>query len=469
MKIALTYIGEVSVKPTAGKGEAKAEADPVAGRLMQTNPVMEAIGNAKTVRNNNSSRFGKHFDIQFDEKGSILGAFTSIYLLEKPRITEHMKGERNYHVFYMLCKAGPDVRDPVQVVEWQKYKICSQLGTVAEVTSWNDNAEFKDMHAAYLKLGFSEVQRNELYLMLSFCLQLGNVDFEENDAGEGCLITTPEQLELAAEILQVGPEDLGTAITSKTMGGGVIEVFVKPLEARQANVARNSLIQHTYCLVFDWCVDVVNDYIAVSNADFAVGVLDIFGFENFVLNSFPQLCINFTNESLHNLFIEHVFKLEQETYSREEVDWQFVEYEDNQPTIDLIAKRPVCIYGLLDEGCATGSGTDASVLANYNGVFKDPKKHKSYIKPKKSADKCFCVAHYAGEVTYDITGFVEKNKDELSTDIEELLIVKTKFETLMSLAKRDQEKKADAEAAKATAKKSKGGAGKKKKTVSRTP
>jgi hypothetical protein len=469
MKIALTYIGEVSVKPGAGKGGGdKAEADPVAARLMMTNPIMEAIGNAKTVRNNNSSRFGKHFDMQFDEKGSILGAFTSIYLLEKPRITEHMKGERNYHIFYMICKAGPEVRDPVNCKEWQQYQICSQLGTVAEVTSWNDNAEFKDMHIAYIKLGFSEQQRTELYMLFSFCLQLGNVNFEENDAGEGCLITTPEQLELSAEMLQVGPEDLGTAITSKTMGGGVIEVFIKPLEIRQANGARNSLIQYIYCLLFDWCTDVVNDFIAVANSDFCIGVLDIFGFENFVLNSFPQLCINFTNESLHNLFIEHVFKLEQETYIREEVDWQFVEYEDNQPTIDLISKRPVCLMGLLDEGCATGSGTDASVLSNYNGVFKDPKKHKNYIKPKKSADKCFCVSHYAGEVTYDITGFVEKNKDELSADIEELLCVKTKFETLQGLTKRDLEKKADADAAKASGKKSKGGGGKKKKTVSRT-
>ena len=214
MKICLTYIGEIS-KPGANT---KPGEDAVSDKLMQTNPVMEAIGNAKTVRNNNSSRFGKHFDIQFEEKGSILGAFTSSYLLEKPRITEHMKGERNYHVFYMVCKAAPEIREPVMVKEWQNYNICSQLGTVAEarvsptrrpptrsvgcpplctvqadatillrpppcrstplsscraqMTSWNDNAEFKDMHAAFLKLGFSEPQRKELYLVLSTCLQV---------------------------------------------------------------------------------------------------------------------------------------------------------------------------------------------------------------------------------------------------------------------------------------------------------
>ena len=397
-----------------------------------------------------------------------MGAFTSTYLLEKPRITEHMRGERDYHIFYMVCKSDSSIRDEVNIKEWMTYKICSQPGTVAEVNSWNDNAEFKDMHAAYILLGFSQQQRKELYTMISFCLNAGNVEFEDNENGEGCMITTPETLELAAELIQVAPEDLGQAITSKTMGGGVIEVFIKPLEARQANLARSSTIQYVYCLVFDWCVDVVNDYIAVTSCDFAIGILDIFGFENFVLNSFPQLCINFTNESLHNLFIEHVFKLEQETYIREEVDWQFVEYEDNQPTIDLISKRPVCIYGLLDEGCSSGAGTDSSVLSNFNGVFKDPKKHKSYIRPKKSADKCFIVSHYAGEVTYDITNFVEKNKDELSVDIEELFTEKTKFEQIQQLAKRDAEKKADAEAANASASKKNKGGGKKKKTVART-
>ena len=179
------------------------------------------------------------------------------------------------------------------------------------------------------------------------------------------------------------------------------------------------------------------------------------------LNSLPQLCINLTNESLHALFIEHVFKLEQETYVREEVEWHFVEYEDNQHVLDMITKRPVCLLGLLDEASGAAA-TDSSVLTNMHNTFGPDKerKYRSYHKPQKSADKCFCVSHYAGEVTYDITGFVEKNKDELSSDIEELLMVKTKFETLMGLAKRDAEKKADAEAAKATAKKSKGGAAK---------
>ena len=164
-----------------------------------------------------------------------------------------MRGERNYHIFYMVCKSDASIRDPVNIQEWKKYNICSQTGTVAEVNSWNDNAEFKDAHAAFIKLGFSEQQRRELYTLVSICLSLGNVQFEDPDVGEGCLITTPEVLELTAEMMQIAPEDLGQAITSKTMGGGVIEVFIKPLEARQAATARSSMIAYMYCLMFDWC------------------------------------------------------------------------------------------------------------------------------------------------------------------------------------------------------------------------
>jgi myosin heavy subunit len=310
MKISLSFLGELS------QGNAKAaegaDSDNVAAKLMSTNPVMEALGNAKTIRNNNSSRFGKHFDIQFAEDGAILGAFTSTYLLEKPRICMHMKGERNYHVFYMLCKASEEIREPVQCEQWQNYFILKQDGTVATVTTWNDDAEFKDMHAALLKLGFNQTQRNECYMLLSCCQWVGNIKFKEGGGGDA-EITNMDIVNKTAEMMQCPPADLAKAMISKTMGGGVVEVYTKPLEPKQAESSRNSLCMHLYQLVFDWCTDKINIEIAVNSADFCVGLLDIFGFENFGTNSFPQLCINFTNESLHNLFIEHVFKLEQET------------------------------------------------------------------------------------------------------------------------------------------------------------
>ena len=286
MKICLTFIAELSAGKAGGSNSSE---DDVAGRLMQTNPVMEAIGNAKTIRNNNSSRFGKHFDVQFDVAGAILGAHTSSYLLEKPRITKHMDGERNYHVFYMLCKADEGIREPVHIAEWETYKICKQAGTVAEVTTWNDRAEFADMHSALLKLGFSQTQRQQLYMMYSICLHLGNLDIGPMD--QGSTITNADELQRTAAMLQVTPEQLATAVTTRTMGGGKIETFSKPLEPTAAKNARNSLSAFVYCLVFDWCVDVINEYISrPSDTAFCVGILDIFGFENFSTNSFPQVC-----------------------------------------------------------------------------------------------------------------------------------------------------------------------------------
>ena len=229
---------------------------------MQTNPVMEALGNAKTIRNNNSSRFGKHFDVQFSQNGVILGALTSTYLLEKPRITQHMtarvlartdsvlhcrpmkcggmpapllavlttvgptaaaQGERNYHVFYMLCKAPLSVRDPAGVTKWQDYQALNQKGTIEKVETWDDQQEFVDMHEAYCKLGFSEAQRTELYAMLAFVMTLWNLTFVPGK--EGSDFKNPKVLDEAAKMIKVTPTQLIEAITFKTMGGGKLSTY----------------------------------------------------------------------------------------------------------------------------------------------------------------------------------------------------------------------------------------------------
>ena len=220
MKICLTYIGEVS------QTKGKRVSDEVAIRLMQTNPVMEALGNAKTIRNNNSSRFGKHFDVQFSANGVILGAFTSCYLLEKPRIVQHMTGERNYHVFYMLCKAPGPVKSVFNCTKWQDYKINNQKGTIETVETWNDNEEFEAMHEALLKLGFTEEQRDMVYTMFGICMHLGNIDFKPGK--EGSEITNPKVLETAAGMLKVDAKVLADAITFKTMGGGKLSTYKVP-------------------------------------------------------------------------------------------------------------------------------------------------------------------------------------------------------------------------------------------------
>eukprot|EP00966_Prymnesium_polylepis_P256923 5934538-Prymnesium_polylepis.1 len=283
------------------------------------------------------------------------------------------------------------------------------------------------------------------------------------------------------------------AITYRTMGGGKLSTYKVPLEPHLASAARASLCMHVYSLCFDWVVDVINEYISVPHSAMSTGILDIFGFENFATNSFPQvaaalrcdpraaaaahaappvpqLCINFTNESLHNLFIEHVFKLEQEVYVREEVEWNFVNYQDNQHVIDLISKRPVCVLGLLDEACATGSGKDPAVLQNLHNAFDKPK-YKAYVRPKKAGDKTFALDHYAGQVCYTIEGFVEKNKDELSADLLALVEQHSGFAKLSELARNDSQKKEDAAATKAASKGGRGGANGailKKKTVAKS-
>ena len=211
MKLCVSHLGAVSATQSA-PGTAS-----VATRLMATNPVMEPIGNAKTVRNNNSSRFGKHFDIQFNERGQIIGARTSVYLLEKPRICMHMKGERNYHIFYMLCKADNQTRAFGKLDDWEHYTVLKQPGTVEQVTTWDDEEEFAAMHSALYELGFTVDrhgidQRGQLYAMISIVMQLGNVEFDDAPSGEGSVVANEEQFLLAASLLQVAEKPPPSAL-----------------------------------------------------------------------------------------------------------------------------------------------------------------------------------------------------------------------------------------------------------------
>ena len=220
MKLCVSHLGAVSASDNGGK-------DSVAVRLMKTNPVMEPIGNAKTVRNNNSSRFGKHFDIQFNPKGSIIGALTSTYLLEKPRIIEHMEGERNYHVFYMLCKAPSEVRASAHLEGWHSYKLLAQKGTVANLVSWDDDSEFVDMHAALVDLGFTIEQRAQLYRIFAIVLHLGNVELKWDPNADLCTIANPSQLQLVADLMQVDPAKLEEAMTHTKIKIGMEEIEKK--------------------------------------------------------------------------------------------------------------------------------------------------------------------------------------------------------------------------------------------------
>ena len=447
MKLCVSHLGAVSDGVIgAGAGDDGGEGN-VAMRLMKTNPIMEPIGNAKTVRNNNSSRFGKHFDIQFDRGGKIVGANTSVYLLEKPRITNHMKGERNYHIFYMFCKAPEVVRKhglvPGEDSEglWEQFKVLNQAGTVQEVTSWNDVKEFGKMHQALNDLGFSANERGQLYALIGIVLHLGNVEFGEDlesDDGATLIINEPQYL-IACELLKIDPAVFRNALTNELVTFGT-ETVERKLSKSKTEAARNSLCMQIYSLAFEWCVKKINEMIAMPEHEVfrCIGVLDIFGFENFdSLNSFPQLCINLTNEKLHHLFIEHIFEVEQRFYESEGVEWEMVAYQDNKPIIDLITKKPG-IFSVVNDACqqskmgAGGGVNDDGLLQSMHAAF-DQKKYKAIYK-RPNRPNAFVIHHYAGSVTYTIDGFIEKNKDELGPSIAAVLETHTGFDRLKRLA-----------------------------------
>ena len=448
MKLCVAHLGAIaSAKSAATAGIRATKGDTVATKLMKTNPIMEPIGNAKTVRNNNSSRFGKHFDIQFDWQGQIMGAFTSTYLLEKPRIVQHMPGERNYHIFYMLSKANSEVRSAGRILnDWQQYAILNQQGTIERVTSWDDEGEMAAMHAALSELGFSDVQRNNFYCMVAIVMHIGNVRFQKKDftnpegggSTEGAVVSNEPQLELVCALLQVTREQLVAALTKTTLVVGLDEIE-QQLSAAKATAALGSLCMHIYSLAFSWCVKKINDSIAVPPEEAArcIGVLDIFGFENFnakgQINSFPQLCINLTNERLHQIFIEHIFEVEQRFYKSEDIEWSSIDYFDNKVIIELIAKKPGGVLSLVDDECQKRTATnDAALLENLHSKFDKPPTNKIYIKPKVPGS--FVIHHFAGEVSYTIDSFIEKNKDELSPTIKALIEQHTRFDELKTLA-----------------------------------
>jgi hypothetical protein len=448
MKLCVSHLGAISSAASAATaGKRSTKGDTVASKLMKTNPIMEPIGNAKTVRNNNSSRFGKHFDIQFDWQGQIMGARTSTYLLEKPRIVQHMPGERNYHIFYMLSKANSEVRSAGRILnDWQQYAILNQQGTIERVTSWDDEGEMAAMHAALSELGFSDVQRNHFYCMVAIVMHMGNVRFQTMDftnpegggSTEGAAVSNEPQLELVCALLQVTREQLVAALTKTTLTVGLDEIE-QQLSAAKATAALGSLCMLIYSLAFSWCVKKINESIAVppEEAERCIGVLDIFGFENFnskgQINSFPQLCINLTNERLHQIFIEHIFEVEQRFYASEDIEWSSIDYFDNKEIIELIAKKPGGVLSLVDNECQQRTATnDAALLENMHSKFDKPPTNKFYSKPKVPGS--FVIRHFAGEVSYTIDSFIEKNKDELSSMIKALIEQHTRFDELKSLA-----------------------------------
>ncbi|XP_039123360.1 myosin-6-like [Dioscorea cayenensis subsp. rotundata] len=400
-------------------GRAAAEGQNVEQKVLESNPVLEAFGNAKTVRNNNSSRFGKFVELQFDKKGRISGAAIRTYLLERSRVCQISDPERNYHCFYMLCAAPQEDIDRYKLANPRTYHYLNQSNCY-ELDGVDDSKEYLETRRAMDIVGISSDEQDAIFRVVSAVLHLGNIEFSEGDEVDSSKPKDEKSrfhLRTAAELFMCDVGDLEDSLCKRIIVTRD-ENITKSLDPEGATLSRDSLAKIVYSRLFDWIVDKINCSIGQdSDSKSLIGVLDIYGFESFKTNSFEQFCINLTNEKLQQHFNQHVFKMEQEEYTKEEIDWSYIEFIDNQDVLDLIEKKPGGIIALLDEACVLPRSTHETFAEKLYQTFKN---HKRFSKPKLARSD-FTVSHYAGDVTYQTELFLDKNKDYVVAEHQALL------------------------------------------------
>jgi myosin-5 len=394
-------------KRSKGKADSVTETEE---QILATNPIMEAFGNAKTTRNDNSSRFGKYIEIMFNRKTDIIGAKIRTYLLERSRLVFQPLKERNYHIFYQLLAGATDTeRQQLELVPVNDFDYLSQ-GCAPTIDGVDDKAEFDGTRRSLSTIGVTQDQQAHIFTLLAALLHIGNIKIAATRT-ELSLAADEPSLVKAAKLLGIDASTFAKWTVKKqlvTRG----EKIQSNLTAPQAIVVRDSVAKYIYSSLFDWLVEIINSSLArpeiLSHAHSFIGVLDIYGFEHFAKNSFEQFCINYANEKLQQEFNAHVFKLEQEEYIREEIDWKFIDFSDNQPCIDLIEGK-LGVLSLLDEESRLPMGSDEQFVTKLHHNFGS-EKHKFYKKPRfgKSA---FTICHYAIDVAYESEGFIEKNRD----------------------------------------------------------
>nr|XP_027095341.1 myosin-9-like isoform X6 [Coffea arabica] len=401
-------------------GRKGTEGRTVEQQVLESNPVLEAFGNAKTVRNNNSSRFGKFVEIQFNKNGRISGAAIRTYLLERSRVCQVSDPERNYHCFYLLCAAPQEEIEKYKLGHPKTFHYLNQSNCY-ELVGINDAHDYLATRRAMDIVGISQKEQDAIFRVVAAILHLGNIEFAKGKEIDSSILKDEKSkfhLQTTAELLMCDPVALEDALLKRVMVTPE-EVIKRSLDPDGATVSRDGLAKTTYSRLFDWLVDKINVSIGQDpNSKSLIGVLDIYGFESFKLNSFEQFCINFTNEKLQQHFNQHVFKMEQEEYTKEEIDWSYIEFVDNQDVLDLIEKKPGGIVALLDEACMFPKSTHETFSQKLYQTFKS---HKRFIKPKLSRTD-FTIAHYAGEVQYQSEQFLDKNKDYVVPEHQDLLV-----------------------------------------------
>ncbi|XP_044146228.1 unconventional myosin-VI isoform X4 [Bufo gargarizans] len=429
-------------------------------RIVEANPLLEAFGNAKTVRNNNSSRFGKFVEIHFNEKYSVVGGFVSHYLLEKSRICVQGQDERNYHIFYRLCAgASEEIRQKLflsspdnfrylnrgctryfaskdtdkQILQNRKSSEYLKHGSLKDPLL-DDHGDFNRMCIAMKKIGLDDTEKLDLFRVVAGVLHLGNIDFEEaGSTSGGCTLKnkSSKSLEYCSALLGLDEDDLRVSLTTRVMlttaGGAKGTVIKVPLKVEQANSARDALAKAVYSRLFDHVVNRVNQCFPFERSSYFIGVLDIAGFEYFEHNSFEQFCINYCNEKLQQFFNERILKEEQELYQKEGLGVNEVHYVDNQDCIDLIESKLVGVLDILDEENRLPQSSDQHFTSVVHQKHKDhfrltiPRKSKLTVHRNIRDDEGFIIRHFAGAVCYETRQFVEKNNDALHMSLESLI------------------------------------------------
>lgn len=397
-------------------------------RIIEANPLLESFGNAKTVRNINSSRFGKYVEVHFNEKVTVVGGFISHYLLEKSRICKQSNGERNYHVFYRLCAGAPQqIKTKLGITKAEDFLYLKQ-GSIKD-KNLDDVADYRRMDDSMNKVGFSDEEKANIFKVIAAVLHVGNISFEDSaDKDGGSMVSSKsnKSLNFAAQLLNVSPEELKMSLTTRKMSAGGADMRV-PLKPEQACAARDALAKALYTKLFDHIVSQINQCFPFKTSFTFIGVLDIAGFEYYEFNSFEQFCINYCNEKLQQLFNDRILKQEQELYDKEGLGVKTVTYIDNQDCIDLIEAKKTGIIDILDEESKLPKPTAEHFTRELHQKHKNhfrlalPRKSHLMYHKKMRDDEGFLVRHFAGAVCYQTSEFIEKDNDALHSDLEKLI------------------------------------------------